>query len=190
MKPTTKPLSSDNRPNPIARFVWVLALALLALAACRPTSELTSTDETEIYAAVVRRIYDQDDTFGGQLNPPVVYLVQATDDGVGGPEAERSPSQAIPDEVQAGVRHALADLPAEIVWVEEAEQVERDTRGTVAGGGVIVTLGNLHPQKDGSVQVSGSIYIAMLAAGGQTYVVEQINDVWMVTGNTGTVWMS
>jgi hypothetical protein len=93
--------------------------------------------------------------------------------------------------VQDGIGDALADLPTQIVWVDDRDQVPMDEgRGAVADGGAIVTLGNLRPQDDGSVQVSASIYVAMLAAGGQTYVVEQVNGVWEVTGTTGVIWMS
>jgi hypothetical protein len=35
-----------------------------------------------------------------------------------------------------------------------------------------------------------SIYVAPLAAGGQTFVVERVDDTWQVTGTTGVVWIS
>jgi hypothetical protein len=34
------------------------------------------------------------------------------------------------------------------------------------------------------------LYVAPVAAGGQTFVVEQVNGAWVVTGITGAVWMS
>jgi hypothetical protein len=58
------------------------------------------------------------------------------------------------------------------------------------GRGAAFHLGKLVPQADGRVQVAGSIYVASLAAGGTTYVVEWQEGQWVVTGNTGTQWIS
>lgn len=58
------------------------------------------------------------------------------------------------------------------------------------GGGAIITLGNIHPQEDGSAQAAGSIYVANLGAGGTTYVLEKTDGVWEITGRTGVSWMS
>jgi hypothetical protein len=172
-------------------FLWSLALALLALATCRPATSLSDADEAAIYAAVIRQIYTQDDTFGGTLQPPTLYLVRTTDDSIGDPDLEGAAPRQIPAAVQDRIGEALADLPTQIVWVEGRDQVPMDeTRGAVAEGGAILTLGNLHRQDDGSVHVAGSIYVAMLAAGGQTYVVEQVEGAWEVTGTTGVIWMS
>ena len=180
-----------DRPHRAARLIWVLVLGLLALTSCNRERALSGADAVEIYAAVVRRIYTQDDTFGGTLQPPTLYLVRTTDDSVGDPEAGRSEPERLPEEVQDGIRQALADLPTRIVWVDDRDQVPLDPNtGAVPGGGAIVTLGNLHPQDDGSVHVAGSIYVAMLAAGGQTFVVEQVEGSWQVTGTTGVIWMS
>ena len=62
--------------------------------------------------------------------------------------------------------------------------------GEAADGGAIIQLGNVHHQDDGSAQVAGSIYIANLAAGGQTYILEESNGEWAVTGDTGMGWVS
>jgi hypothetical protein len=173
------------------RFAWALFLGLLALIACAMPTSSTELDEVAIYAAVIRRIYLEDDTFGGTLQPPTLYLVRTTDDGVGDPEEERSAPNRLPEGVQREIAEALDGLPTEIVWVDHRDRVPQDqTRGIVANGGAIITVGNLHPQQDGSVHVSGSIYVGMLAAGGQTYVVERVNGVWEVTGTTGVQWIS
>jgi hypothetical protein len=174
-----------------ARLAWVLVLGLLALVACDAWTALSDADRAEIYAAVIRRIHTQDDTFGGTLQPPTLYLVRTTDDSVGDPAAGRSEPGRLPEAVQSGVRQALSDLPTRIVWVDDRDQVPLDPNtNAVIDGGAIVTLGNIHSQDDGSAHVAGSIYVAMLAAGGQTYVVEQVNGAWEVTGTTGVIWMS
>jgi hypothetical protein len=184
-----------DKARPIVFLLSLAAVALFLMAACTAAdmteSDEASADEVAVYSAVIRRIYTQDDTFGGTLNPPTVYLVSTTDDGVGDPDIEQAEPQAISQTVQAGIVEALADLPAEFIWIEDAAAVpvEADT-GAVAGDGVIVSLGNIHQQDDGSALVSGSIFIAMLAAGGQTYIVEQVDGAWQITGTTGVQWMS
>jgi hypothetical protein len=186
--------SNRARYRPIARIVpllGLLALGLLALTACSAPADLSEADQAAIYAAVIRRIYLQDDTFGGTLRPPVLYLVRATDDSVGDPDAERAASVRLSGAVQSQIDEALADLPTQITWVEDRAGVALDpTTDAVVGRGAIVTLGNIHSQDDGSVHVSGSIYVAMLAAGGQTYVLERVEGAWEVTGTTGIMWMS
>jgi hypothetical protein len=117
--------------------------------------------------------------------------MQATDDSVGDPDAERDASVRLPEAVQNQIGEALADLPPQITWVDDRADVALDpTTDAVVGKGAIVTLGNIHPQDDGSVHVSSSIYVAMLAAGGQTYVLERVEGTWEVTGTTGIMWMS
>jgi hypothetical protein len=97
----------------------------------------------------------------------------------------------LPEAVQQGVAAALADLPARRVWVDSAADVPRDANtGEVAGHGALVTLGNIVPQGDGNVHVPASIYVASLAAAGQTYVLQKENGVWAVKGNTGVQRMS
>jgi hypothetical protein len=171
--------------------VWLALMGAIVLSACRAAPVYSETDEVAIYAAVVRRIYTQDDTFGGNLQPPTLYIRRMTDDSVGDPDIDKSESKALEETVRSGIEQAVADLPARIAWIDDLDDVPRDsTTRAIADGGAQVILGNVHLQKDGSALVSSSIYIAPLAAGGQTYVVEQVDGVWAVTGTTGVVWMS
>ena len=79
----------------------------------------------------------------------------------------------------------------EIIWVDNRNEVPVKAQdGRVEGDGAIITLGNVQRQEDGTAQVPGSIYVASLAGGGQTYILEQVNGRWAVTGNTGTLWIS
>lgn len=172
-------------------FTALLMMITLALAGCQAAATLTAADEAAVYAAAIREQYGPDDTFGGTLQAPILYLVSQTDDGIGDPDLEEEQSRTLPESLQDELATRLSDLPAVIVWVPDQADVPLDAdSGTVADGGVIIRLGNLHPQSDGSVLVSTSIYVAGLAAGGQTYVVEQVNGDWTVTGNTGVQWIS
>jgi len=144
-------------------------------------------DQVAMYAAVVRQLYTLDYTFGETPpNFPVVYLVRTTDDGVGDPDAPHAEPHLLSAAIQTALVAALDDLPAEFVWVDGADQVphEKNT-GAVADGGVIITLGNVHFQENGSAQVSAQLYLSTLGATGKTYVLEQLDGIWQVTGDTG-----
>jgi hypothetical protein len=178
----------------MSRFVRVaLVLLIIATAGCaRDESAPPGEEDTAaIYAAVIRQIYNEDDTFGGTLQPPTLYILGATDDSVGDPESRETNAAVIPGPVRESVTALLTDLPAELVWVETRDEapLEPDT-GAIADGGALITLGNVAPQGDGSVHVAASIYVASLAAGGQTYVLEEVDGAWTITGTTGVEWIS
>lgn len=177
-----------KRMAPLAVF-----LLTLVAAACTGGEAVQPTDEESaaIYAAVIRQIYTEDDTFGGTLQPPTLYILGATDDRAGEPGDGEANAQTISESVREGVTTALADLPTDMAWVETQDEVPLDPEtGAVVDGGALITLGNVAPQRDGSVHVPASIYVASLAAGGQTYVLEEIDGLWTVTGNTGVEWIS
>lgn len=155
-----------------------------------PLPILGEDEQAAIYAAVVRQLYTVDHTFGEPPNFPVVYLVRTTDDGVGDPDVPRAEPRALAEAVQTAVVDLLVDLPAEFLWVDDRGAVPLDANSTVEGGGVILTLGNIHRQKDDSVLVPASLYFASLGAGGRTYVLEQVDGIWQVTGDTGVGWIS
>jgi hypothetical protein len=150
---------------------------LLALPACSASAPaLTDDDRAEIYAAVARRLYTVDHTFGDNAPSfPAVYLEGSAD-----------------ERVRESVVAALADLPAEFVWIDSRSEISIDgTTGLVDGGdAAIFTLGDIHPQEDGTVQVEGSLYFANLGAGGRTYILERVDGEWRVTGDTGVIWIS
>jgi len=151
----------------------------------------TLADQSAIYVAVVRQLYTVDHTFDEPPNFPAVYLVRATDDGVGDPDAPRTGSQVLPETVQTAVAEALADLPADFLWVDDANEVPREEKSdTVKDRGAIFTLGNIHLQADGSALVSAKLYFSALGAGGKTFVLQQVDGIWQVMGDTGVQWIS
>jgi hypothetical protein len=92
--------------------------------------------------------------------------------------------------MQSEITIMLQDLPTEVVWVNSSDEVEKNSGREVLGGGVIITIGNIHPQEHGAVQVPASYFMAPTAGGGETYVLEFIEGIWEITGNTGTLWIS
>ena len=180
-----------------AKVVGALLLLLLLIVAAVAVNQfrvagdatITAEDEAAIYSAVVRRIYEQDDTFGGQLQPETLYIVSQSvagaDEPASGPQ-EHAPLSAT---VQQQIEGALVDLPARIIWIGHREDASHDEHGTIVNGAV-VTLGTIEPQNGQRVHVAGSIYVANLAAGGRTYVVEKVEGRWEITGTTGSEWIS
>jgi len=152
----------------------------------------TQSEKAAIYATVVRQLATEDDTFGGNLNPTTLYIIRNTDDSAGNPvSGEKSDSKMIADSVISKISSLLTDLSVEIIWIDKFEDAKFEESGSaVKQGGVIITLGNIYPQEDSSVHVAGSIYIANLAAGGSTYILEQVDGSWKITGRVGPVWMS
>ena len=173
------------------RKLILYLLVLFLLSACTAVPQLSETDEVEIYTAVIEQIYTQDDTYGGTFKAPDVYILTKTDDSVGDPDIEQMESQMLSTAVQTEVARALAHLPAQIIWVANKTAVPMDTTtGAVANNGVVITLGNIHSQRNGTALASSSIYIASLAAGGQTYTLEKVDGVWQISGTTGARWIS
>jgi hypothetical protein len=185
-----------------ARFPALACLTLL-LTGCQigerpvpgsqpPTATTTAGDPTAtIYAAVIRQLAGPDDTFGGQLPKQTLYIVRATNDAAGDPTHDGSPSVILPPTIQDAITAELADLEAAVVWVDGTNDVALDPdTGWVADDGVIMQLGNIRFESPTRALVAGSIYIASLAAGGSTYVVEQQGGQWVLTGTTGARWIS
>lgn len=159
---------------------------------------LEANEAAGIYAAVVREFYKVDHTFDRSPDFPVIYVLSTTDDSTGDPGAPRDEPSSIPNEVQTQVTDLLSagegsqtgdGLPAEIIWVDQPEDVPYDDTEVVQDSGVYIVLGNIFFQPDGSAMVSGSLYISSLAATGKTYILNSIDGDWAVTGNTGVQWM-
>ncbi len=166
-----------------------LTFIMSTLVACA-TPVLTQEDEAGIYAAVVRQLYTVDHTFGSNPpNWPIIYLVRGR--GVVEAETARAGSPHLSPSVRAAVVAALTDLPAETKWIDSADDVFVDSEtGQVEGNGAIITLGKFDLQGDGSVQVEVSLYFANLGGAGMTYIVEKVDGIWKVTGDTGARWIS
>jgi hypothetical protein len=198
-----------------ARLLVVATLTLALLPGCgggsdesqRPTPGAPdsgepgakSTDRSAaIYAAVVRQLVTKDHTFGG-ADPgfKVIYVL----DGVVADAADPSkpanandPKEPFSHDVKDGVRFlsTLADLPPVEFVVSRHSAVagaSASSPGEVKNGGVLISLGPIDP--DGKrVEVETSLWINGLAGQWLTYVLEQKNGSWAVTGTTGPMAIS
>jgi hypothetical protein len=177
----------------MTQLTTITLALLLFITACAPTAtdvDTTNADQADIYAAVVRQIVETDDTFGGTLEKPIVYILSQTDDAAGDPALATPESEMLTPEVQEEITAALSDLPSTIIWIDSRDMLQFDENGRIADGGVLITLGNIHRQESGEAHVAGSIYVASLAAGGKTYILENQNGTWAITGTTGVEWIS
>lgn len=158
-----------------------LLLLVLLLPACKgATAQISAPDtQADIYTAVILRLYGVE--HGVIPNSfPVLYIAQTLD------------NHAVLDiALQNAIARRLTPLPTRIIWVRTSQDVPWEPDGVVVkDSGAGISLGAVRPQKDGTVQVNASIVSANLAAYGATFVLEQRNGVWTVTGTTGPQWIS
>lgn len=177
------------------KILWLMSVCLLSLSimliSCdNKQTVLSESEKADIYAVVIRQVYTVDHTFGSNPpNFPVVYLPETTDDTAGDPSSAEANSTVISQSLQSEIVVRLDNLHTEFVWIGDTKEViESDS--SVKGDGAIITLGNIYTQEDGTVQVSASIYISNLAAGGKTYILQLVDGEWKITGTTGPIWIS
>jgi hypothetical protein len=148
---------------------------------------------SEIYAAIARRYYTIDHTFGDKSpNWEGLYLVARTDDSVGDPDTQRAKPVDLPNEIISGVAQRLNDLPTKLMWVDKRESVQTNPEnGTLDNGqSAMIVFGNIHKQNDGTVHVPASLYFSSLGATGKTYILSNENGYWEIIGTTGVEWIS
>jgi len=176
-----------ENPGDIEEKDYKLRVTIRKIAA----SSLELEDQADIYATVISQVYSKDHTFGS--NPPDfpnLYLVYMTDDGAGGDFESPSIPHILPETLRLKIEERLSDLPTEIYWVSSFQEVPLEENSGIKGGGAVIRVGNIHEAEAGAVQVTGSIYIANLAGGGRTYILEKRDGTWRITGDTGVIWMS
>ena len=173
-------------------------LLLMAAAGCTATGDTNddpnpadTNDDAQIYAAAIRQVYNVDHSFGESPGWPLVYVVTTTDD-LAMVDAPTAPSQKLPADLQEAITAELADEPFELIWIEALDNAPIDpANGHIAeGDGIIITLGNIHPQDDGSVQLPFFMTCGSLCGIGKTYVLNRVDGVWQITGSVGPEIMS
>ncbi|NCF68905.1 MAG: hypothetical protein GWP61_23330 [Chloroflexi bacterium] len=190
------------------KTVILALLLLLAFAACTasgsveddaptasdsisddPTAE--TGDDAQIYAAAIRQIYTVDHSFGQAPGWPLVYVVSVTEDSAM-IDAPGAPSQTLPVETQEAITAELAGEPFELIWITAFDDAPIDpANGQIAGGdGIIISLGNIHPQEDGTVQLPFFMTCGGLCGIGKTYVLQRAGGEWAVSGSVGPEIMS
>ena len=182
-------------------------LLLLAAVGCTATADTVSAptvtavkiddptsaagDDPQIYAAGIRQIYTVDHSFGQAPGWPLVYVVSVTDDSVM-IDAPGAPSQTLSVDTQQAITAELSGEPFELIWITAFDDAPIDpTNGQIAGGdGIIISLGNIHHQEDGTVQLPFFMTCGGLCGIGKTYVLQRAGGEWAVSGSVGPEIMS
>jgi ABC-type transport system involved in multi-copper enzyme maturation permease subunit len=149
-------------------------------------SSLLPEDQSVIYGAAIYQLYSVD--FFSNQPPPSgdIYLVQWTAVTTDDTDIARGESRQLPEEVQAQISAELEDLPAQAHWISNPDELEYlPETGEIEGGGVIITLGNIQDQGDGSVLVTAGIFPGNAKGMSRSYKVERVEGVWQVTEITG-----
>jgi len=166
------------------KFLMSLALCMLliVLPSCgNGSSALSESNLAKIYAAVIKRLYEDYRPPPSAVGYMTKYFIEESGGGktsVGGPVSQS---------LQKAISSSLADMHKTFVWVDNITDVPKDIS---SGGGCQIVLGNIHLQRNNSVQVTASVYFGGTGGGGTTYIVELIDGVWTVTGKTGSSWIS
>jgi hypothetical protein len=173
-------------------------LLLLAVAGCVASDDpdvdngpTSSSAEAQIYASAIRQIYTVDHSFNEPPLWSLIYVVNTTDNSVM-LNTPSGPSKNLPTSMQQAIQSELADLPAELIWVDSLDDVPIDPAdGRIAQGeGIVITLGNIDPQKDGTVQLPFYMTCGGLCGIGKNYTLDQSDGIWRVTGSVGPEIMS
>ncbi len=143
----------------------------------------------QIYAAAIRQMYTIDFSFGEPGEPPefpLVYIVSTTDDGTL-LYAPATPAQKLAPKLRQAIEAELADMLFEIIWVESFDEAPvGSSNGMIAEGqGIVITMGNILPQEDGTVHLPFYMLCGSLCLSGKTYVLEEVDGGWQVTGSVG-----
>ena len=168
-------------------------LFLLAVDGCTATEDTNddpnpadTNDDAQIYAAAIPEIHSY------AQSTVVVYLLTTTEDLVYA-DAPVAPAQKLPADLQEAITAELADEQFELIWIEAVDDAPigpinpQSAEGwhIAEGDGIIITLGNIHPQEDGSVQLSFFMSRADMYGVGKTYVLNQDYNNWHITGSVG-----
>jgi hypothetical protein len=153
--------------------------------------EAAGDRQAAVYRAVLRHyLTGADSSFGVGHRWPIVYVVdRAVRDAADPARVDKGTGGvAIPATVRTTLTEDLRDVaPLRFVASRQAAlapSAKGDSCQRVDHDGIVITLAPVAPRGD-RVEVGVSGYVACLAATWLTYVVEQGNGRWRITGTTG-----
>ena len=86
----------------------------------------------------------------------------------------------LPRATQRAITQRLSDRKFQICWLNSRTRLRFKEDGSIAGGGVIVTLGVQRHDKDGSIAVEAEIYAADLASALWTFTFVKEKGEWIL----------
>jgi hypothetical protein len=137
-----------------------------------------------IYVAVISALIA-----GGYANHdpwrPVTYIDATARSSAGPVAVDNVVTSLIPIEVQHRIGEALA-THTEVRFVDDPQSVILPTDHRVRDHGVLVTLAPVPPAGH-SVQIGARSYLGNLGSTSCTFIVDETDAQWQVTGTTGVV---
>jgi hypothetical protein len=152
-----------------------------------PGSEVghpVSEEAANIYAAILQHLMMNDMTQFDQSQTIRFYILRQTYDSVGNPEAPWADSHEIDIATQKETDALLSTSPIEIVWINSTFDVSSEIDDAPQA---IVTLGNVHYNRNRDAVVSASLYLPAQGVTGKTLILWKITEgnQWQVNGNMG-----
>lgn len=157
-----------------------------------PTSPLPSSEQSQLYAVALHHLILVDNPFATAPTPiGSVYIID-------GPASRSAHMFTVADgppfdtELKNEITAQSADLPPVEFTADPQQYADPARQGLtgVAHDGVIVGLSPTWPQDDGTVHISAGLWCGIDCGLGLTYVLDQVDGQWTVTGTTGPVSIS
>lgn len=144
-------------------FKYASSTTLLLLIATT-TVLMFEGDDSEIYMKAFRHLIEKDDTYGGQLNPQVIYISKAV---MSDPISNKSEG-VLPSDVVEVLKQYADRKSLDVRFYDTNNPLEYNELGEIKSGGVSVSFGQIQKYLLFS-EIEGSIYIASLSSGGTSY---------------------
>ncbi|AYJ47710.1 hypothetical protein [Rhodococcus sp. P1Y] len=161
-----------------------------------PTSsevQVAPSTESQIYAAVLRRLVLTDHTFGvGDPSPfKAVYVIDHRSSGISDSFFLAGGAAPLDESIQSEIERQSEELPL-IEFIDTREsRIDPGGQGLtgVVNDGVVVGLSAISTRDDGAVEVGAGFWCGVDCGFGTTYLVEN-SDGWHVTENIGPTSIS
>lgn len=177
-----------DRLNPMRTIALVIALGLV-LVSCgggEPTADDPSDSEA-IYAAALKALVEDDNTFGGGGNPFNELLVQSSLDPTAGSRGLVDDRPLTAGE-QAAIEAALSPL-APVRWIDDPDEWRTEDLRPTIDGAAILGVGEITYDENGAL-VPMSMWCGGLCGTWFTYRVSPSAAGWEVVGIEGPIAVS
>lgn len=168
------------------KSLFVFIVCIISIFSCVTTR--TQNEDAQIYAIVLNQLINEDDTFGGNLNPKVIYLREDLKDFSFSTKKKviRVPlSEIVKSAISAEIKSAKLNFK----WLRENEDISFDNGGDTENASVLIGFSNIRYLDSKTVEVEGSIYFGPEAAGGTLYTFKKMEGAWKLIKSEAT-WVS
>ncbi len=131
----------------------------------------------EMFRAVLRKLFGLNYGAGSASQKPFLFILYSE----AGAEAPAEGCPRLSETIRRGVTRGSADLPLQIVWVEDCYGVGGDPDGEyVPSDGAVVRFTSVRREGADLALIDGNIHLAGAEPRGFEYVVEKKNGFWIV----------